>query len=198
MFLHCISQQPLVALKCGWQNNQSSRRFPCWSSGFCRWRSSLMQLTCGEQKWLWWKPEHTKTVKCITSCLGGNKPQGVQCLKPSVFGAVNNKRRHFSFFYCTFVFRAYIFQRKLAVQLCAASFSVSANTVNRGSPEGCGAPGLEKAPIDSGISQGAQCLRSLAQVFFYSLFPHRQSQDDPDSTAERIWKLGQTHTPKRS
>lgn len=106
--------------------------------------------------------------------------------KPSVFGAVNNKRRHLSFFYCTFVLRAYIFNRELVAQLWAASFSVSANTVNRGSPEGCGAPGLEKAPFDSGISPGALCLRSLVQVLFYTLFPHRQSQDDPDSTAERI------------
>lgn len=83
------------------------------------------------------------------------------------------------------------FQRELAVQLWAVSSSVSANTVNRGSPEGCGAPGLEKAPIDSGISQGALCLRSIAQSgLFYTLFPHRQSQDDPDSTAQRFWMLG--------
>lgn len=49
---------------------------------------------------------------------------------------------------------------------------VSANRVNTGSPEGCGAPGLEKAPIDGGISQGALCLWSLAQsALFKTLFP---------------------------
>ncbi len=55
--------------------------------------------------------------------------------------------------------------RGLFRQYNSVSFTVliSVNTVNTGSLEGCGAPGLEKAPYDGGISQGMLCLWSLAQ-----------------------------------
>lgn len=47
----------------------------------------------------------------------------------------------------------------------------SLQTVHRRSPEGCGAPGLEKAPIDGGNSQEAPCLWSLTQsALFKTLF----------------------------
>ena len=47
--------------------------------------------------------------------------------------------------------------RRELLEQCSSvsSLSVSANLVSTRSPEGCGALGLEKAPIDSGISQGA-------------------------------------------
>lgn len=59
-----------------------------------------------------------------------------------------------------------IYSATCRANLSAQSLSlsvVSADTVITGSLEGCGAPGLEKAPTDAGISQGALCLWSLAQ-----------------------------------
>lgn len=51
------------------------------------------------------------------------------------------------------------------------SLSVSANSVNTGSLEGCGAPGLEKAPIDGGISQGALFVVTRPVSFILSSVP---------------------------
>lgn len=71
---------------------------------------------------------------------------------------VNNQERHFVIGTSPQYTVGELFK-----QYNSFSLLVSANTVSIGSTEGCGAPGLEKAPIDGGISQGALCLWSLAQ-----------------------------------
>ncbi|KAG7226491.1 hypothetical protein INR49_003811 [Caranx melampygus] len=52
---------------------------------------------------------------------------------------------------------------------------ISAKSVNTGSLEGCGAPGLEKAPIDGGISQGALFVVTRPVSFILSSFPPTDS-----------------------
>lgn len=69
------------------------------------------------------------------------------------------------------------------------SLSLSVNTVNPGL-EGCGALGLEKDPIDGGISQGALCLWSLGQSALFQTPPAER----PRMTLTPQWRVWRVWT----